>query len=232
MKKLIPLMALALVILVGCAKEEITTAALSTADQQVEESSVWVMNTDGDSPVWEAVTSDELQSTQSYSGSSATSRSNSAHTHGDLAFNVYSLSWSGTENNGGPHGSAIVEQTWSGGIAQFILETACVSVEGNEAVYVGIITEAINPPPAPPPPPPCPSFPNCPPPPPNPYSVGNSVFFKVIDNGQGNNAPSDQHSTGVFFTSVAVCPTPSSGIWSLPFLTILDVEAPGSVKVN
>jgi hypothetical protein len=236
MKKLTLLFAFALVFFYACNKQESTPTA---DNQQVEstDNSAYVLNLSDENPVWELVALDELLGNQSNSGFTYLkgNNGNSAHTHGDIAFGPYSLSWSGTENNGGSHGSAILELTWSGGIAQFTLETECVMVDGNEAVYAGIITQILNAPPPPPPPPPCPTFPNCPPPPPNPYTLGNHVTFKVIDNGQGNNAPPDEHCTAIFITGPSLCgiAVPSSGVWNPSnFNQILEVQEPGSVKVN
>lgn len=185
MKKLIPLMALALVILVGCAKEEMTTTVAD--NQQAEKSSLWILNTDGDNPVWEITTQDE----QSSNSDRATSRSNSAHAHGNYTGfgGSTTISFSGTENNGGVHGSADVQQAFGPFEAHYLLETTSMVVDGDYAIYGGIITEVIvNTFPPPPPPPPGAPTPPC-----NPNSVGNHVYFTVYDNGQGNNAPADQY---------------------------------------
>lgn len=215
MKKLIPLMTLALLVLFGCAKEETTPNAVSTDNQNVGESSVWVINANSDSPVWESVSQDDLQSNSS---ASATSRSNSAHTHGNFTGGALTITFSGTQNNGGPHGSAEFIQSFGPFTAHVILETYCVSVDGNEAVYGGIVTEVIeNNFPPPPPPPPCP---NCPPPPPcNPLDIGSYVYFKVVDNGQGNNAPLDQYY-GITFATCNGIPCDAG----LPWFFGLDEE--------
>ena len=222
------LMSLGLFVLVGCAKEETTQSAVDY--QQVEEpASVWIMNNDSDSPTWEGVILDELPSS---SITSATTRSNSAHAHGDYTgYNgSVTISFSGTENNGGVHGSAEVRLTGGPFEAHYILETTSMVVDGNEAIYGGIITEVIvNTFPPPPPPPGCPGAPYCPPCSPN--SVGSYTYFKVFDKGQGNNAPADQYQ-GL----IGVCNAFPDGGASFPW-SILgspnDVENEGDkIKVN
>ncbi len=203
-------MTLALVILFGCAKEETTTAIAD--NQQVDESSVYVLNASGDSPTWEVISLDELPSTQSSSGS-ATNRDNngnSVHTHGSLGPNSQPFVWSGTENNGGPHGSAYLEF----GPGQITMVTECIRVEGNEAVYGGTITEFVNP------------F--------GPFDVGWHIYIKVIDNGQGNNAPPDQ-ANGVYALmdpSSSGCDifTPSHPVYNI--FPDYEIQEPGKVKVN
>ena len=95
------------------------------------------------------------------------------------------------------------------------METECVTVDGNEAVYGGTITEALN----------VPEFLA------DWFSAGSHVYFRVIDNGQGNNAPPDQMDAVIFIFPYSLCGevTPSSDMWSFFNLDVLD---PGSVKVN
>lgn len=211
MNKLIPLMALALLVLVGCAKEE--TIPTMADHQQVEESGAFVLSLEGDNPVWEYVT---LEEPVTSSVSWRENEGNSGHMHGEIIYGGISMAvFSGTQNNGGAHGSATLNIRGR----NFTLETECVMVEGNEAVYGGIIT-ALDP-----------GFPN--------FQVGDRAYFKVFDNGQGNNAPADQFWGGFrFSTSGSQCGiwTPGSTAWPellfgfIPM--ILDIEEPGSVKVN
>lgn len=187
MKKLLTLSTLLLALMFGCAKEETTPTDVDY--QQVEEpGSMWIMNNDSDSPTWEVISLDKLPSNSS---SSVTTRSNSAHAHGNYTGfgGGTTISFSGTENNGGAHGSAEVHQVYGSFEAHYLLETTSMVVDGNYAIYGGIITEVIvNTFPSPPPPPPGAPAPPC-----NPNSVGNYVYFTVYDNGQGNNAPADQY---------------------------------------
>lgn len=225
MNKLLPLFAFAILLLSSCAKDETATAVLDN-DQVTENSEFgWVFNTAAETPTWEAMT-EEIPTSDA--ALEISTRSNSAHTHGDYEYASASITmeWSGTENNGGPHGAAIFTQTLNLPFPPFTadlevtMETECVMVDGNEAVYGGIMTEVLNSP-----------FP-----PGGPFEVGNHMIFKVIDNGQGNGAPLDQFNTGILispsFASFCGAFTPSHPVWSLPFFSTLDVQAPGSVKVN
>ena len=167
-------------------------------NKELKESSTFIYNANGESQTWEETSLKELSS---HSSTKITRRSNgnSVHTHGDFHGLSGVLSFSGTENNGGPHGSAEIQLSPGTGTAHVILETSSVvivSVDGEDgAVYGGVITEVIEntiPPPPPPPPPP----PGVPPPPPpacQPLDLGTFVYFLVKDNGQGNNAPADEY---------------------------------------
>ena len=197
-------MSVALLMLAGCSKEK--------ADTQIEEQTsdiVYVFNFDEESQDWEMSTIDEPQNDSGVILERG-NNGNSAHAHGDF----FNQEFSGTENNGGTHGSA----TLALGPWVFTCETECVMVEGNEAVYGGTITEVAGPPP----------------PPFLPFNVGNHIYFKVIDNGQGNNAPADQlYGGGISFTgNNSKCGdwTPSHPRWlESPYI---DIAEPGSIKVN
>jgi len=213
MKKLILSISVGLLLLAGCSKENDST--------QIEEQTgdlVWVYNLDGILLTQETPSINELQSNSGVIPKRG--NGNSAHTHGDFP----GVEFSGTENNGGAHGSATV----SLGPFRFTLETECVMVEGNEAVYGGTITERVGPPP----------------PPGAPFNVGDHIYFKVFDNGQGNNADPDQFYGSIKFSSDSQCGvyTPgNAGVWpptiffppcGCTISLINDVPEPGSIKVN
>jgi hypothetical protein len=221
MKKLFTVACLAL-LFTSCEKE------LSNSDSNIlaldnTENAVYQINASGE---FELIQISEDMLEQTKTGSISTrSNGNSAHTHGDFSWEAagITLEWSGTENNGGPHGSATFQQVMNlpfppfSANLQLTLETECVTVIDNEAVYGGLITEAVDNP-----------FP-----PGGPFDVGNHVFFKVIDNGQGNNAPADQYATGIFIvpsfvTTACDIFTPDAPYWG----STLDVVSPGKVKVN
>ena len=196
-------MSIGLLLLAGCSKEN--------TDTQIEEQTsdlVYVFNLDGESQAWEMSTIDEPLNDSGVILERG-NNGNSAHAHGDFPGVVFS----GTQNNGGTHGSA----TASLGPWTFTLETECVMVEGNEAVYGGTITERVGPPP----------FPGA------PFNVGDHIYFKVIDNGQGTNAPADQFNGRISFAfagdSKCGIYTPSHPNWDGPDS---DVPEPGSIKVN
>lgn len=142
---------------------------------------------------------------------------NSVHTHGDIVSGFggnYNISWSGTENNGGTHGSAELYKSSSSGVFHFIFETECIMADGNEAVYGGTITEVIEKVGGP------------------PFGIGWNLYFKVIDNGEGANAPADLYGNALIFSPTSQCGvyTPDFFLWDL--VGTSPVIAPGSVKVN
>ena len=165
-----------------------------------------------------------------------TNRGNSIHAHGDFNLNGGAISFSGTQNNGGAHGTAEFNYTFGPfGTAHVLLETvSVVSISENDAIYGGIITEVIENTVMFPPPPPCPTFPNCPPPPPpapcDPYELGTYVYFVVIDNGEGINAPSDQYNNALLNTCFA---DPNGGS-NVPWFLFgnSDVGPNDKIKVN
>lgn len=184
--------------------------------EQIEQQTadvVFTYKADGANATWETNFNGEtiVYTSNAITAPSRANNGESGHTHGDFP----GVSFSGTQNNGGTHGSATVQL----GPSNWTLETECVMIEGNEAVYGGIITEAINPPPF------------------GTMKVGDYCYFKVFDNGQGSNADPDQFHGFIRFsgTSQYGVYTPSSAAWP-PFFygipMIVDVEEPGSIKVN
>ena len=205
--KILILFAFALLFAFGCQKQESAPAA----DQQTTKTiDVWLFNSEDGSVVQKTIDVNDLQSN---SASNDLKQTNSAHTHGSYSNESRSVTWSGTQNNGGTHGSAIVTLNFADPAIVLTLETACVMVEGNEAVYGGTITEAVNVPEGE-------SY----------FEVGGHFLFKVIDNGQGHNAPPDQYSNIIAVFNGCGFMVPSEWIWGLGGYG--DVEAPGSVKVN
>lgn len=191
-------MSFGLLLFTACSKEEDNN---QNAEQAVD--SVLVLKENNGTLVWE--TMEVKNSTNENQG-----RANSAHTHGDYTGfgGGVTISFSGTENNGGAHGSAEVRQESGPFVAHYLLETTSVVVEGNYAIYGGIITEVlVNSFPPPPPPPPGAPAPPC-----SPNSVGNYVYFTVYDNGQGSNAPADQYR-GLFQS----CAEQPNGAYNFPW---------------
>ncbi len=228
MKKLIFFMSFAIIAFYGCEKSEMNP---SSENQEVEKSSVaaFVLNL-SDETTYEVIylSQEEMQGeTNQYKSS------NSAHTHGTYHGGGGStvVTFNGTQNKGGSHGSAELQLATPFGNAHVIMKTVSVIVDGNEAIYGGIVTEVIeNTLVIPPPPPPPPGFPP-PPPPPTPYLLGSHTYFKVLDNGQGNNADPDQYHGLIVSTSN---PIPDGGV-GLPwfFSTFMDVENESDkIKVN
>ena len=225
MKKLL-LLALPLMLIYACEKEGIAPAAVDQLEE-TSSSSAWIINPNSEASGWELITLEEPVT------SSLVMRGNSAHTHGDYtAFGTFHLIFNGTQNNGGAHGSATLMRSSGPFELHVVMETVSVVVQNeNKAIYGGIITEVVaNNFPPPPPPRPCPTFPNCPPPPScSPYDLGSYVYFQVIDNGQGNNAPADQYR-GL----IATCNEFPNGAAGFPWFIFRasDVEEGDNIKVN
>jgi hypothetical protein len=184
MKKLIMLMSFGLILVTGCSKE-------GTSDQIEQQATKidYVLKQSNGTSAWETIEVDLPMENASTAGNYA--RGESAHAHGDYTGfgGGTTISFSGTENNGGAHGSAEVWQASGPFEAHYIMETTSMVVDGNYAIYGGVITEVfVNTFPPPPPPPPGAPAPPC-----SPNSVGNYVYFTVYDNGQGSNAPVDQY---------------------------------------
>jgi len=225
MKKLIFLISFGFLI-TACSKED-------PNDQIIEQTpdTINVLKVSNGVSTWET-----LPANIDYQVETTTPRigGNSAHTHGEIA---NFATFSGTQNNGGAHGSAVI---YIPGQLHIILETSSVAIIGtdsNEAIYGGMVAEVVfNNIPPPPPPPPCPTFPNCPPPPPPPpcsnFDIGTYVYFSVTDNGQGTNSDPDEYR-GVLLPS---CSASSNGFktfpWGILGSVTLDPNGPDNVKVN
>ena len=236
MKKIFLLMSIGLLLLAGCSKEN--------TDSQIEEQTsdlVYVHTFDGDNIVSEAISLDEYENIDGNSSAAEIrANGNSVHTHGEFhGFSGSTFSFSGTQNNGGAHGSAEIVFVRGpgpggpGGTAHFLLETVAVvigNIGGQDgALYGGIVTEVImNTLPPPPPPPP-----GNPPPPCNPYDVGSYFYFLVNDNGQGNNAPADQYRNAVITSCDEASTAGLLNFLNLFFFSWNDVQLESDhIKVN
>lgn len=196
MKNIIFLIACGLITLTGCSKDESNEL---TADQSID--SVYVSNQIDGTTIWETISRDELpgESDGTYSRVNG-----NAHTNGYFSLpsrETINITWSGTQNDGRFLGSAELEQSTPRYSFHFIMETECITVDGNEAVYGGIITEVIeitgNPP---------------------PIGINWRFYFKVIDGGSGGNTGFDFMSNTRIFASprsTSLCNIkPSDPVWS------------------
>ena len=226
MYKVILSMSVALLMLAGCSSEK--------ADTQIEQQTgdlIYIETFDGDNLVSQAISLDELQST--YGNSSAVetrANDNSVHTHGEVhAYGGNTFSFSGTQNNGGTHGSAEIDYTsnFTGENAHVILETLTViaaNIGGKDAaVYGGTITEVIENTFAP-------GSNSC-----ENWGLGQNVWFAVLDNGEGINAPADQIRS-VFLRSCIDLTNQGVGVanfFNFFFFSWNDVEEESDhIKVN
>ena len=211
MKKLALLLAFAIVFIYGCEKSDLNS---TSENKNVENSNAitYVFNLEDESASWELT---DLRDVSGISSYGELKQSNSAHTHGNIPNLIV---FSGTHNNGGTHGSATATINGPSGTTYLTMETECVMVDGSEAVYGGLMTQVVNP------------F--------GGFQEGNIAYFKVFDNGQGNNAPLDNYHGLVRVSNVSRYGdwTPdNAAIWPPTFYgynMIIDVPEPGSVKVN
>ncbi len=224
MKNVTLLMSFGLLLLSSCSTEELTPTT-SNLEESIPSYFVTSVSTN-EGNVLETILFDP-QETGLVSAIERGS-GNSAHTHGEYSMGGDSITFSGTENGGGIHGSAVYKTSNGTSSAHVILETICVWIDPintNEAIYAGVITEVIEN-----------TFPPVVFPPPGPtleiYQLDDKIYFKVIDNGQGDNALPDEHQ-GVVFATINGSTFPSCGV-SLPWYlgTRTDVNAPGLIKVN
>jgi hypothetical protein len=137
MKNVTLLFVLGVTLFTSCTKEE----SYQPLEEQTIDS-VYVLNQFEGSSAWETMLVDELQNTaaRTYSINDA----ENAQTNGYYAPNsrdAMTITWSGTQTRTGARGGAEIRQTTPNFSFHFILETECVTVNGNQAVYGGTITQ-------------------------------------------------------------------------------------------
>ncbi len=134
------------------------------------------------------------------------------------SYNGMIIKWIGIESESGTRGVAELIQSSPNINFHFTLETECIVVNGNEAVYGGTITKVKEL---------SGNGPN--------IEIGWRFYFKVIDNGSGEQAPFDQISNTTIFTSPSA---PSLCGPSIPFNSMWNtngysnVLSPGFVLIN
>jgi hypothetical protein len=115
--------------------------------------------------------------------------------HGFYKSSTFQLN--ATENNQGVSGVGHMWRTW-GAEGEFafhtIMDADCISSNGEEAVFTGIVTQVEG------------DTPNLYP------QVGARVWVRVKDNGQGANAPLDQYKPTIIWNSSATIPCESFGL--------------------
>ena len=138
MKNLTILFALGLILFTSCSKDDsLEQTELQTID------SVYVLNQFAGSAAWESMLIDQSQN----SANLAYSINNGidAHTDGYYAptsRDAMTIVWSGTQNGSGARrGSATIKQSTPNFSFHLDLETECITMDGNQAVYGGTITQ-------------------------------------------------------------------------------------------
>jgi len=175
MKRFTFLVAIALVFFYGCNKEK---TELTPNDQQVVKSGStgYIVSFDENGAHVQQTVKISKEDLQNYTPSPTASRSNSNHANGhfsyvnDVGDVEGTITFSAVQNNGGIHGQVVVN-----GLVSFHGETNCLMVDGNKAVFGCVITQVSD----------------------NAgldfITPGNYVYFRVDDNGEGENDPSDQY---------------------------------------
>lgn len=141
------------------------------------------------------LSADDLQYVNFHSQAMVTPRTPTHHVNGHfhpiLDPNEVDFTFSGVQNNGGIHGNAQVK-SW---FLDFNISTECMTVVGNEAIYGGVITQvnyvdpdwaAVW----------CDEI--C-------IEVGVHFVIKVVDNGEGQNAPPDRSALYFAIGPVPLC---------------------------
>jgi hypothetical protein len=209
MKNLTLLFALGLTLLTSCSKDDsLEQTELQTID------SVYVLNQFEGSTTWESMQIDELQNSANLAYSIIDG--DNAHTDGyyvPSSRDAMTITWSGTQTRNGTRGGAEIRQATPNFSFHFVLETECVTVDGNQAVYGGTITQVKS------------LSGNAP-----PIGVGWRFYFKVTDSEN-----IDQIANTTIFASprsISLCNVylPNNRMWRSQGNT--NVIAPGFVEVT
>ena len=215
MKNITLLFALGLILFTSCSKDDsLEQTELQTID------SVYVLNQFNDSATWDSQVLDNSQNgaNYSYEDPNITYRAHTKGHYSQPSRDGMTLQWDGTTTIQGFQGRAVFKQATPNFSLHFNMETECITVDGNEAVYGGIITQVIE------------LSGDTP-----IIGVGWRFYFKVTDNDQGGIVTNDQISNVTLFTSPmspSLCNVhlPSNSIWSSQGYS--EVIDPGYVLVE
>ena len=184
-----------------------------------ESSSAYVMKTVGDQVIFENLMIPDEDLSGSDDADAAHKRFRNRFANGN--FSSFGPSggaiFQGSVNGSGPHGGG--EITLGGSPAptlRFKVETVCISREqSNAATYGGIITEILEN-----------TFPPLPPGVDIPWDLGNKVYFRVVDNGQGSTATGpDQLYGAVVFSASAMGGCAKT--YDFASTVLIDLDNPG-----
>ena len=215
MKKLLFTIALATILLTSCSKDDsLEQTELQTMD------SVYVLNQFNDSATWETQVLDNSQNAANfaYEDPNISYRTNTTGFYNPSSRNGMTLQWDGTSTIQGFQGRAVFKQTTPNFSLHFNMETECITVDGNMAVYGGIVTQVIE------------LSGDAP-----IIGVGWHFYFKVIDSNSDESVNHDQIANKTIFaspSSPSLCNAylPNHIIWSSQGYT--DVIEPGFVIVE
>lgn len=134
---------------------------------------------------------------------SSSNKNGVLHAHGNFQGydGLTTFNFTATINNGGKHGNAQLYKSSPIGNLHLKMKTNCLTIVDNVAVYAGIVTDIIESP-----------FPQGT----GPIQIGSVLFFKVKDNGNGQNGLPDQYAPMIIVGSArAGCDSyiPDAPIW-------------------
>lgn len=185
-------------VIVGCSKKDNDSAASiqNATELKLDPQGAYVENPDGS---FQRLDMGSVQYGQEPTfKSNGNSHVNAHYSHQPFGFfTSTTVQFSATENNQGVSGSGHIFRTYgeNGEFSmQIMMDADCLESNGQEAVFVGIVTEILGDNTI--------------------YSVGSRVWIRVKDNGQGANAPLSQHR-GFIFNPSATIPCDFFGLNSI-----------------
>ncbi len=201
---------ISLIFITGCSKDE------SVEQIKLQKiSSAYTLNQSNGKVIWDSILLDDMYLDSINLGGVI---NNTKGFFQPNSANGMTIKWIGIQNENSTTGLADLKQSSPNINFHFVLETECVVVNTNEAVYGGTITQikelSVN-------------GPN--------IDIGWRFYFKVIDNGSCGNPPLDQISNTYIFSSPSA---PSlcgdsitfDGIWDTNGYS--EVFSPGFVLIN
>ncbi len=213
MKNLTLLFALGFILLTSCSKEE----SVEQFEEQTNDI-VYVSKQYQGKSIWETM---EIDVKDNNPYSNTTDPRGYGFTNGlynPPNRNPLLITWNGTRDANGSRGSAEIQMTTPSYSFHFIMETECVTVIDNVAMYGGLITQVVEVTGDPP-----------------PFGIFWRFYFKVIDNANEGLSGIDKISSMRIFASprsMSLCNVypPNHRIWSSQGYD--EVHKPGFVVVD
>lgn len=210
MKNLIFILAVGSLLLTSCSKEE----SFEENNEQMNDP-VYVLEQNQNSSKFSTLTLDGTHLT--LTTKDTRSLGSTSGLYAPFTNNPISLSWTGFQDETGSFGNAEFRQEAPNYVMHFTMQTECVVVDGNQALYGGIITEvrALSG--------------DVP-----PIDVNWRFYFQVTDNEIGSSIGADRISSTTIFASPrskSLCTVypPKHRIWSEGYS---EVHEPGFVEVR
>lgn len=226
MKTSLGFIALLLILVLGCMKDQSITSP-ATDDQILKPDDMYGISFSG-SPQYpvKTISPAEMQKAGNTSSGRIEMRSSSSSVNGHFSpianpgnpDDLVVVSLSGVQNNGGIHGHARIKS----GFLDFSVNTECLLFDGNEVVYGGVITQVFYVDPA---------F----------IAVFGDIIvpdahmaFKMQDNGEGSNAPSDQTTEYFVVGEFPLCEAfpPESDFWIYVFPLVNVLRESDQIQVH